>query len=210
MFFSTARRATVRKIGRGRSSAARRVAAKEHPVDAAPPEHDVAEAARFQIAGEGRRRRHGRARCVVEAAEQRVDPGRMDRHPCGDIFGKAGMIARREREVVASAVAACEQAERPLRRDMDRVGPRRLDPGCDRGRRGERQSDLAIEGQRHRAIALRRQEGDVDAQGRQRSSQPFERAHDAVDLRAPRVGDDENAHGATVDALPAQAAEAFT
>ena len=73
-FFSTATRPTQRKTGAGRQMSTSR-GWNSCGIDAARPQHDVAEAARAQFAGERRRRRHHRLARPVKPAQRRPHPG---------------------------------------------------------------------------------------------------------------------------------------
>ena len=71
------------------------------------------------------------------------DPGFRHRRARRDIFGKAGVEARGERQPVLAAIAPHQQADRPFGRDVDAVGLRLLDQSRDLRRPRQRQPQVA-------------------------------------------------------------------
>ena len=100
---------------------------KQAGVDAARPQHHVAKAARAQFGRQRRRRRHHRLARRMEPAQRRPDPGFRDRQARGDVFGKAGMEARGERQPVLAAIAPHQAGRSALRSRYEccRAAPRR-------------------------------------------------------------------------------------
>ena len=60
--------------------------------------------------------------------------------------------------------------------------------------RGQRQPDVGVGRQGQGAKNVRGQEVDRDVEGFQRFGEPLQRVDDAIDLRAPGVGDHQYAH----------------
>ena len=128
MFFSTATRPTIEEDRTGQIERRFfRARAEQLMVDAAGPTHEIAEAARRELALERRRGDHAGRAGIVEAPQQAVDEPRRDRRPPGEIFGKARMEAGGERMAGFPAPAADGEADRPLGDDVDGVGTRRGD-----------------------------------------------------------------------------------
>ncbi len=198
MFFSTETRPTYRNTGSLRSlkSGSRGVKAVE--VDAACPQRHVCEAVALQFAFDRRgRRHHGRGR-AVEVAQEAIGPAFGDAEHRGEVLRKARVVGRREGKVLLAAVAARCLSERSLGCDMDRgirctgkllVEQRRKATG-----RPQRQADLAIAGARHRVERQRRDHRSRVAGERQLAIGGFDRAHHAVDLRMPGIGDGNHFH----------------
>jgi hypothetical protein len=91
-------------------------------------------------------------------------------------------------------------ADRPLGRDMHGVEAPALDDRGGGAREGERHADLGIARQGDGDEAVRRQELDLHAETGERLRGLLERADDAVDLRMPGVGRDQDAHQAPMPA----------
>ena len=88
---------------------------KQRGIDAARPQHHIAKAAHAQFGRQRRRRRHHRLARPVEGAQRRPDPGFRDRRARGDIFRKAGVKARGERQTALAAIAPHQTARSGLR-----------------------------------------------------------------------------------------------
>ena len=102
------------------------------------------------------------------------------------------MVAGRERQLAAQTDAARHQAKRPLRCDMNIVRRHRVDFIRHLPPHRQRQPDVGIEGQREGRKTLWRQEMNGNALFLQGSGEFIQRTHDAVDLRVPGIGDNEN------------------
>jgi hypothetical protein len=79
---------------------------------------------------------------------------------------------------------------------MDRIRLLCRDPARDRAAPGDRQADAGIGRQGYTAQALRAEEADRCAKPRHDARDLAKSLHYAVDLRAPGVGGDEDAHQA--------------
>ncbi len=174
-------------------------------VDAARPAQRPAEAARRQLLRERRRGDHDAVARVVEAPQVGVAERGRDGRARRDIFGKTRVIARRERQVVAQAIAARRMADRTFRGDVDMadgtavaLDPRQ--PFREAAHAGQREPDFGIGRQRHRPETGRPEQDDLDADGGGGFAQLLVRTNDAVDLRSRGVGRDEDAHQAAADA----------
>jgi hypothetical protein len=76
---------------------------------------------------------------------------------------------------------------------MDMLGPGRLDMPRHGAKAGEGNPDFGIGRHRQRPEALGRQEGHGMPCPGQFAADAFERPDHAIDLRSPRIGDDEDA-----------------
>ena len=140
------------------------------------------------------RRHHHRPRRAVEPAQETVDrafghEGQARVH----IFGKARVEGGREGDVALEADGARAQPQRAFGGDVDRVGREIVDHRLQAFARKHRQADFGIGRQGQGEAALRRGIAHLMAQRGQVLAQDFERAHDAVDLRRPGIGDDQDA-----------------
>ena len=162
-------------------------------IDAARPHFDLVEAAPRQLVADrgGRRQRRGGGRMKV--AQRRVgQTSSGTQRARGDIFGKARVVAGGEQPTAFAAIAARRPADRPFGRDMDMVGARRLDAPRDFPGRGEREADIGVGWQRERGKALRGEKDEFGLQLARRRRHLLQSMDDAVDLRAPGVGGDED------------------
>ncbi len=165
-------------------------------VDAARPRQDVAEATLGQRLSQAARRHHRAGPGIVKAAQQRVRPGSRHREPALEIFRELGVKARGERQAAAPAIRTRHQANRPLCRNVDRIGLDAVDEtrATVSVRHGQR--DLRIRRTRHRAKSIRRQKLDSGTDARQLLRQLLVGAHHAIDLRPPGIRGDQDAHHA--------------
>ncbi len=169
-------------------------------IDATRPMHQMLEAAFAEFSGDGICRHHDPDAGIVEASQPGVGP-RPGNAPAGsDIFRKTRVIARGKKAPYAPAIVAHGVTDRAFRRDMNVIRRQMLDPPTSLTRRNESQRDLRIGRQGNRRESLRRQEMNVDIQSFGGRGHRFERPNDAVDLRVPSVGGDENAHQAACSA----------
>ena len=95
---------------------------------------------------------------------------------------------------VGHAPAPDGEADRPLGGDVDGLGPGGRGSRADRLRAGAGEPDLGIGRERPGAEVGRGEHRHLDPELRQLLAGPFERADDAVDLRPPGVGRDEQPH----------------
>ena len=123
---------------------------KQFCIDAARPQHHVAKTAQPQFGGKRGRRRHHRLARAVEPAQRRPDPGFRDRQPRRNIFGKAGVEARRERQAMPPAIAPHQQADRPFGCDVKMLSSRACfdQASCSRRARPSQHRQIGIA--RHR------------------------------------------------------------
>ena len=170
-------------------------------IDAARPKSHAREAAALQLAlhREGRRQ-HALGR-GVEAAQVMVAPVQRDGQARGQIFGKAGVIARRERQAATQAVAARGEPDGAFGRNMDAIGALALDAPADFGGAGEGEADSGIGRQRRGGEALRRDEAQLGAKRAHRFGDALIGEDDAVGL-APGVGRDNDFHPARFVSAP--------
>ena len=199
MFFSTATRPTVRKIGRGRSSVSGMTSSglarcEYLAIHAARPQHRIAEAPSGQFRHQRPGRHHHALGMAMEAPQPAPDQRLRDRRPRSDIFRQPRMETGGEGDAAPDAIATHRVPNGTFGRDMDCIGLQRLDPLRNRPGRRQRAADIRIGRQRKGAKALMGQKRDFGAKAGCGRSERRERAHDAIDLRMPRVGCDENAH----------------
>ena len=166
----------------------------ERVIHSTGPDLHVVEASAFQFALQGRRRGHHRRCGRVKIPQARVDPVFRDGRARRNIFGKAGVIACREKSASLKAIGARRPADRPLGRDMHVIRAGGLDPLADVPRRGERDANVGIGRQRKGREALGGQKIEFRAPFARGRRHPLERPHDPVHLGPPRVGCQENAH----------------
>ena len=138
----------------------------------------------------------------MEPAHRGIAEGERQRKAGVEVLGKAGVIGGSERQGAAQALAARRDAERALGRDVDRIGPPRLDPLGDPPARPQRQADLRIGRARQRPELVGRDHLDLVAERLAFASDPLQRAHDAIDLRRPGVAHQEDAHQAATPHPP--------
>ncbi|ABA51161.1 hypothetical protein BURPS1710b_1413 [Burkholderia pseudomallei 1710b] len=163
-------------------------------IDAARPQHDVVEAEALEVVlDDGRRRHHGERR-AVEPPQEAI--GRRERHAEArlHVFRKARVVRGRERQLARARVAARGEPERAFGRDVQRVRLERVQALAQPPVRQDRQADFGIGRAGHRAEFERRDELDAVAERGELACRALERAHDAVDLRLPRIGDDHDFH----------------
>ena len=98
-----------------------------------------------------------------------------------------------EAEAVIEAVLPRQQTQRAFRGDMDMLGCDRLDMPRHGAEAGERNPDFGIGRHWQRPEPLGREVADLVACPHQFATDAFERAHHAIDLGPPGIGDDENA-----------------
>ena len=158
MFFSTATRPTVRKIGRGRSSVHRRARPEQFRVDAARP----------QLARYGSRASPSSCTSVgvaaITAAPGRGNGAARPSHvdvQRGIGSRSARYSGKRVWKLVVKGMprlhadAAHGMADRPFGGDVDGVGPRPVEPAFDVARAGQRQPDFRIARHRQRPEPVR-------------------------------------------------------
>ena len=165
-------------------------------IDAARPYLDARKAAPVQFVAHRRRRHHHDGGGRVKPAQRGIGPALGHQRARRDIFGKARVIAGGEDAPVRLAIVAGGEADRPFCRNVDMIGLQGVDAPRHGAPGSERQLDVGVGRQGNGAKALRRQEIDLRALPARGGRHLLERMHDAVDLRAPRVGGDENAHQA--------------
>ena len=100
-------------------------------VDAAAPEAELAKAARGELVVKRVRRHHRHGGGRMKTPQHRIAHRRRNDGADRDIFRKARRIGRREGKPAAAAIGPCRPADRPLGRNMNRVGGGRLDPARD-------------------------------------------------------------------------------
>ena len=103
------------------------------------------------------------------------------------------VVRRAELPAALQAVAPGEQAERPLRRNVDVIGTESANPAVDPAGSREGEADLGIERGAHLRKRGRLQNFDGVAEFAERLRGGVQRPHDAVHLRVPRVGHDQDA-----------------
>ena len=167
---------------------------EELGVDAAGPQPEIVEATACQFGHERAGGYHRDRGGAVEAAQRRVGPALGDREARADVLGKARRIARRERQSALDAVAPHEVPDRAFGCDVNGIRRGALDAARNLARIRQRQAQAAIGRHRYRGEALGRQELDGDALLAQALGERHQRADDAVDLRMPSIGRDEQAH----------------
>ncbi len=164
IFFSTATRPSVMKIGRGKSRFCDSIRAKQIDIHASRPSPDILEATLGQFAGERRRRHHRHACAGMKPAQNSVDPACRNRRTCRDVFRKSRRVARRKRPAVSSAIAAYRKADRALGRDMDGIGLGFLDAIRDPPAARQCKPQTRIGWHRKRREAVRRKKIDSDTE----------------------------------------------
>ena len=167
---------------------------EQREIDAPPPAQDALEAMRPQLRLDGGGRDHDARRRPVEAAQEAIAPAFGDRPARRDILRETGVVARSEGALLGEADGARQPADRPLGRDMDMIGAELGDAPSDMPARRQRDADIGIGRQPDLPEAFRRQHMRGDAELRRRLHHPLQRAHHAVDLRAPGVRRDQDAH----------------
>ena len=95
---------------------------EQRGIDAARPQHHIAEPACAQFRSERRRCRHHRLARPVEPAQDPPNPGFRNRRARREYSGKRVWKLVVKGSAVLAAVAPHQPADRPLCRDMDAVG----------------------------------------------------------------------------------------
>jgi 4-amino-4-deoxy-L-arabinose transferase-like glycosyltransferase len=185
----------------------RPVGAEQAPVDPSRPEDQPLEASRLKVA-DGRHRRDVGLECpVMEPAE--IPPGR----PFGPaepvmvaILVEVGVEAGNDRGLAAASMTKSAEAEGHLGRDVDQVGPERVDRPVDSPERRQGDAHLTVKRQGPRldqvvigpgrGMAVIRVD-DLDRVARlfEMLDQLPERPRNSVDLRGERLGHEGQSHG---------------
>ncbi len=168
-----------------------RLGLEQGQVHPARPGPQIAKAARRQIVAQRLRRHHRALRRAMEAAHPGVDRAKRKSRPRVEVFGEAGMERRGEGEAGPPGPASRRHAERAFRRDVQRVRTERLDQADHPPARQQRERDVAVGRTRDGAEPVRPDHLHHVAHGAQFSHHGGQRAHHAVGLRQPGVGDDQ-------------------
>ncbi len=147
-----------------------------------------------ELVGQPRGRDEDVARRPMKLRQHPPQPRRRNAGPRRDIVGKARVERGGERHAALAAPAARQPAERPLGRDMHRLGAEGGDHRPDALGRGQREADLGIGRARHRDEAVGRDRLDDMPPRLEVGDRRRQRPHDAVDLRRPRIGNEGQAH----------------
>jgi hypothetical protein len=102
------------------------------------------------------------------------------------------VVARREGEATAQADATRVNAERALGDDVDMVGLDLPHALRDAAAGRERQTNVGVGGQGEGAVAGRREMHHLNVHRRKGREEAFQRLDDAIDLRLPGIGDEED------------------
>src|SRR5579885_2540922 len=165
-------------------------------IDAARPLHNAFKAAHRQLLRKGGRRDH-------DAIARAVKPPEITPYPAlgygttrRDVSGEIGVEACREADAMLAAIAAHGESDRTLRCDMDSVRPKlgHFVPHRLESRQGE--FDFWIIRQQYTWKALGRQKGHIRAEFPRAVRGCSQGSDNAVDLRVPSIGRDQNAHQA--------------
>ena len=143
----------------------------------------------------GVRGHHRRGR-TMEKAQSGVGQARRQAGSRPDIFWEARVVARRERPSGLQAMAAREPADRPFGGDMDMVRRKIFDALTDLGGPREGEADIGIGRHRRRPHSLRGEKVEARAERGRGPGHLLQRRDDAIDLRPPGVGRDQDAHHA--------------
>ena len=108
-----------------------------------------------------------------------------------DVLGETRMEGRGERKFATHADGTRAQAERPFGRDMNCSRREFFDHSLEIFPGKNREPNFRITRQRHGPACFRRGVADLVAHRGQIATKHFERAHNAIDLRCPCIGDDE-------------------
>ena len=166
-------------------------------VDAASPQPDPGEAAAGEVGADRRRRRHHRGRGRMKIPQAGIGQPFGDADSGRHIFGEAGVVAGGEDPLVRQAIATRQPADRAFGGDMDMVGLGFLDALADLSPGGDRDANFRVGGQGSGPHALRREEFKRRSQLGRGLAHSLQGRHDAIDLRAPGVGGDQDAHQAS-------------
>lgn len=112
-----------------------------------------------------------------------------------EVLGKLGVEGCRERQSAASAQSPGRQAKRAFGGDVDRVGREIVEPPRDlwRGVQGKANFRIGWAGDRAKVIGCDDlHDMALCAKG---PANRVERPHDAIDLRKPGIGDEQNTQG---------------
>ena len=122
--------------------------------------------------------------------------GRAEAGAAADILGKMGVKGRGERQAAPLRPAPRRPAQRPFGGDMQRPGAERLDLARDFRRARQREANFGIGRAWHVREPVRPDDLDCVSTRCQLAPGGLQRAHHAVDLRCPGIGDDGDAHHA--------------
>ena len=165
-------------------------------VDAAFPHHRLRQALLGKFVREAARRDHDMLRGAVEPADEAPDEVGRHRQPRRDIFGEARVIGGREGKMILQAPAPRREAQRSFGRDVDRLRGEGTDAPADRAPSCEGQADFAIGRAGDRAEQVWRDHAHLMPLGAKFADRRLQCPDDAVDLRRPGVGDDQDSHAA--------------
>ena len=165
-------------------------------IDAARPQPNFLKTFRFQFTNEqfGRDHRHVRGR--VEEAQCGVgQPGRDERHSQVQIFRKARCQRSGERELALHADCARGNSQRSFGRDVQGVRCKLVNGCLHFAARQHGKADFRVGRQRDGLVVPRRCEAHLMTHRGQFTSQALQRSDDAIHLRPPGVGYDQDLHG---------------
>ena len=148
-----------------------------------------------QFVAQGRGRHHQPARRLVEPFHIGVADLDRDREPGRDIFGEFGVVAGRERQLPFHADAARGDADRTLGGDMHGLGFERPQHLADFFLRAQGQPDFRIGGAGDGLEQAGFDDLDLVTHAAAFRDGAGQGADDAVDLRFPGVGGQNDAHG---------------
>ena len=178
--------------------------AEHRVVHAARPQADLLEAPIREFGADGRRRRHDRRRRRMKAPKPGIGQRFGEAGAGANVFREAGVVARGEDALRLQTVAPRQPADRTLGRDMDVVGRRLLNSPGDPARRRDRHANVRVGGHRRGPHALGRHEIERRAKLSGRLGHPLQGRDDAVDLRPPGVGRNQDAHQAASASTPSR------
>src|SRR5262249_19424834 len=130
---------------------------------------------------------------LVESTQAGRGPALRDRRSRGKILGKPRVEVCRERQACSEPMAAGHMAYGALGGDMD--GVRVLGDDAPRDRTGmrQREANFGVGRQRNGLESIRGEETQLRPERHGRASNFAQRLDDAVDLRVPCIGCDQNA-----------------
>ena len=176
-----------------------------HP---ARPQPRLLETARLQVFHDRRSGRQRGTAGVVEAAQRRVADARRQLEARMHVLGKAAVVGRGERPAMAQRHATCQPAQRAFGGDVQAIRIDVQNALFHLLPRGQRQRDFRVGRARHGAEIQRREDGHFMPHFLQMARGHLQRAHHAVHLRLPGIGNDQNLHGGDSPLFAADSAPA--
>ena len=174
----------------------RRLGAEMAEVDPPAPAPGLGDAMGVQLPFDRGGRNQNRGSGRMEPANVAPEPAGRQAGAPGDIIGKLGVIGGGERPAAAQAPGTRGQAERSFGGDVDGVRSGGDDPLRHPAAACHGQPDLRIGRAADRAELVGGDRPHFMAHRDQLGAHRLQRPHDAVDLRRPGVGNDQDAHQA--------------